>query len=200
MVWNRFLDEQLLYYYLDGSPDGFPTGPWILRSVRNQTVNLPSLDGWIIQRPDLVRNYSGSPMSSVVPMYWSSGLFASTLARSALLDTHSCSVARLPHIQLHSHTFPHMYCVSLEAVFNSTSFGTLNCRSVCRVSLARRTLSRGSGQTDRGRSCHAYYLFRYKRETTWSCKTKVCRPTKVGHRWRRGGTRQTRYTPRYRGY
>jgi hypothetical protein len=39
-------------------------------------------------------------MSSVVPIYWSSVLFISTLARSALLGTDSCSVARLPHIQL----------------------------------------------------------------------------------------------------
>jgi hypothetical protein len=146
MVRNRFLDERLLYYYLDGSPNGFPKGPWILQSVRNQTVNIPSLDSRKIKQPDLVRSYSRSPMSSVVPMYWSSGLFVTTLARSALLGTHSCSVARLPHIKLstmHSHTFPHMYCVSLEVVFNSTSFGTPNCRSVCRVSLARRTISLG---------------------------------------------------------
>jgi hypothetical protein len=132
------------------------------------------------------------------------------LARSALLGTESCSVVRLPHIQpstMHSHdilsrqhTFPHMDCVSLEVVFNSTSFGTPNCRSVCRVGLPRRTLSRGSGQTDQGRPCHAYCLFRYRRATAWNCKTKACRPTKVGHRWRRGGTRQTRYTLRYRGY
>jgi hypothetical protein len=64
------------------------------------------------------------------------------------------------------HTCPHMYCISLEVVLNVTSFGTLNCRSICRVSLVRRTLSRGSGQTDQGRSCHAYYLFRYKKEMT----------------------------------
>jgi hypothetical protein len=39
-------------------------------------------------------------MSSVVPLYRPSVLFIFTLTRSALLDTDSCPIARLPHIQL----------------------------------------------------------------------------------------------------